>query len=143
MLYNVVLFSAICYMNQPQVYTGLPPPDPPSRRADPAVSHSTSPLAICFSYGTVYASILHSQFVPPSPLRSVSTSLCSTSASPLCVCAKSLQPRPALCEPMAHSPPGSSVLGHSQARTLEWVAMPSSRGSSQPRDRTQVSSLLQ
>jgi len=26
-----------------------------------------------------------------------------------------------------------------QARILEWVAMPSSRGSSQPRDRTQVS----
>ena len=25
------------------------------------------------------------------------------------------------------------------ARTLEWVAMPSSRGSSQPRDQTQVS----
>ena len=35
--------------------------------------------------------------------------------------------------------PGSSVHGILQARTLEWVAMPSSRGSSQPRDRTQVS----
>ena len=32
-------------------------------------------------------------------------------------------------------------LGSLQARTLEWVAMPSSRGSSQPRDRTQVSHL--
>ena len=31
-------------------------------------------------------------------------------------------------------------LGVLQARILEWVAMPSSRGSSQPRDRTQVSS---
>ena len=30
-------------------------------------------------------------------------------------------------------------MGILQARTLEWVAMPSSRGSSQPRDRTQVS----
>ena len=30
------------------------------------------------------------------------------------------------------SPPGSSVHGTLQARTLEWVAMPSSRGSSQP-----------
>ena len=29
-----------------------------------------------------------------------------------------------------------------QARTLQWVAMPSSRGSSRPRDRTQVSRLL-
>ena len=31
------------------------------------------------------------------------------------------------------SPPGSSIYGILQARTLEWVAMPSSRGSSQPR----------
>ena len=30
-------------------------------------------------------------------------------------------------------------MGNLQARTLEWVAMPFSRGSSQPRDRTQVS----
>ena len=44
-----------------------------------------------------------------------------------------------LWDPMACSPPGSSVHGISQARILEWVAMPSSRGSSQPRDRTQVS----
>ena len=37
------------------------------------------------------------------------------------------------------SPPGSSVLGISQARILEWVAISSSRGSSWPRDRTWVS----
>ena len=37
------------------------------------------------------------------------------------------------------SPPGSSVHGILQARTLEWVAMPSSRGSSQPRNQTEVS----
>ena len=35
-----------------------------------------------------------------------------------------------LCNPMDCSPPGSSVLGILQARILEWVAMPSSRGSS-------------
>ena len=34
---------------------------------------------------------------------------------------------------MDHSPPGSSVHGILQARILEWVAMPSLRGSSQPR----------
>jgi len=39
---------------------------------------------------------------------------------------------------VAH-PPGSSVHGILQARILEWVAMPFSRGSSQPRDQTQVS----
>ena len=44
-----------------------------------------------------------------------------------------------LCDPMDCSPPGSSVHGDSQARILEWVAMPFSRGSTQPRDQTQVS----
>ena len=44
-----------------------------------------------------------------------------------------------LCDPMDCGPPGSSVHGILQARTLEWVAMSSSRGSSQPRDWTQVS----
>ena len=44
-----------------------------------------------------------------------------------------------LCNPMDCSPPGSSVRGMLQARILEWVAMPSSRGSSQARDRTWVS----
>ena len=44
-----------------------------------------------------------------------------------------------LCDPMDHSLPGSSICGILQARTLEWVAMPSSRGSSWPRDWTQVS----
>ena len=39
------------------------------------------------------------------------------------------------------SSPGSSVHGI-QARILEWVAMPSPRGSSQPRHRTRVSCLL-
>ena len=43
-----------------------------------------------------------------------------------------------LCDPVDFSPPGSSVQGISQARILEWVAVPSSRGSSQPRDQIQV-----
>ena len=45
------------------------------------------------------------------------------------------------CNPMDCSLPGSSVQGILQARILEWVAMPSSRGSSQPRYQTQVSHL--
>ena len=44
----------------------------------------------------------------------------------------SLQSCLTLCNPMDCSPPGSSVHGVLQARTLEWVAMPSSRGSSNP-----------
>ena len=46
-----------------------------------------------------------------------------------------------LCDPMNYSPPGSSVHGILQARILEWVAMLSSRGSSQPRDQTQYPAL--
>ena len=43
-----------------------------------------------------------------------------------------------LCDPMDCSLPGSSAHGILEARILEWVARSSSRGSSQPRDRTQV-----
>ena len=46
-----------------------------------------------------------------------------------------------ICDPMDCSPPGSSVHGTLQARILEWGAMPSSRGSSQARDWTQVSNI--
>ena len=56
-----------------------------------------------------------------------------------CVCAKSLQLCPAPCDLMSHNLPGSSVHGVLQARVLEWVAMPSSRGSPWHRDRTLVS----
>ena len=44
-----------------------------------------------------------------------------------------------LWDPVDRSPPGSSVHGILQARILEWVAMPSFRGSSQPRNPTRVS----
>ena len=44
-----------------------------------------------------------------------------------------------LCDPMECSLPGSSVHGIFEARVLEWVAISFSRGSSQPRDWTQVS----
>ena len=43
---------------------------------------------------------------------------------------------PTFCNPMDSSLPGFSVSGILQAGILEWVAMPSSKGSSQPRDRT-------
>ena len=46
------------------------------------------------------------------------------------------------CDPTDCSLAGSSVHGILQARILEWVAMPSSRGSSQPRDWTCISCLL-
>ena len=59
--------------------------------------------------------------------------------SPFCVHAKLLQSCPTLCDPMDCSPPGSSIHGILQARILEWVAIPFSRGSSPPRDQTHIS----
>ena len=44
-----------------------------------------------------------------------------------------------LCNPMDYSLPGSSLHGDFPGKILERAAMPSSRKSSQPRDRTQVS----
>ena len=49
---------------------------------------------------------------------------------------------PTLCDPMDCSLPGSSVHGIFQARVLEWIAISFSRGSSQPKDRTQVSRIV-
>ena len=54
----------------------------------------------------------------------------------VCVCVLVAQSCPTLCNPKDRRPPGSSVYGILQARILEWVAFPFSRGSSQPRDRT-------
>ena len=52
---------------------------------------------------------------------------------------KVAQSCPTFCEPMDCSPPGLSVHGILQARILEWVAMPFSRGSSQTKDWPKVS----
>ena len=49
------------------------------------------------------------------------------------------QSSPTLWDPMDCSLPDSSIPGIFQARTLEWVAISFSRGSSQPKDQTQVS----
>ena len=56
-----------------------------------------------------------------------------------CMHAKSLQLCLTLCNPMNRSLPGSSVLGILQTRILEWIAVPSSRGYSWPRDGALVS----
>ena len=49
---------------------------------------------------------------------------------------------PTLCNPMDCSLPGSSVQGIFQAIVLEWIAISFSRGSPRPRDRTQVSRIV-
>ena len=53
--------------------------------------------------------------------------------------AQLFQPCPTLCDTMDCSPPFSSVQGILQARILVWIAMSSSRWSSQPRDWTRIS----
>ena len=58
------------------------------------------------------------------------------------VCIQWLQSCLTLCDPMDCSPPVSSVHGILQARILEWLAIPFSRGSSQPRDLTHISCVL-
>ena len=55
------------------------------------------------------------------------------------ICASVTQFCPTVCDPMDCSLPGSSVHVIFQARKLQWVAIPFSRISSQPKDRTQVS----
>ena len=60
----------------------------------------------------------------------------------LLCCAQSLLSCPVLCSPMDRSPPCSSVHGILQARILEYVAIPFSRGSCWPRDQTQVSCFI-
>ena len=66
----------------------------------------------------------------------MSTGFSDMETTVLCLFAQSC---PTPCDPMDCNPPGSSVHGDSLARILEWVDMPSSRRSSQPRNWTQVS----
>ena len=56
----------------------------------------------------------------------------------MCVHAYSLS-HVQLCDPMGCRPPDPSVHGIFQARIMEWVAISSSRESSQPRDQTYIS----
>ena len=55
-----------------------------------------------------------------------------------CVRAQSLPWCLTICNPMDGGLPGCSVQGILQARICEWVAMPSSRGSSWSRDQTRI-----
>ena len=56
-----------------------------------------------------------------------------------CYCCLVIQLCPTLCHPVDHSPPGSSIHGISQERTLEWAVISFFRGSYQPKDRTCIS----
>ena len=56
--------------------------------------------------------------------------------------AKSLQSCPTLCDPMDYSQTCASIHGIFQARVMEWVVISFTRGSSRPRDWTQVSHIV-
>ena len=59
----------------------------------------------------------------------------------MCMCAQSLLLCPTFCDPMQFNHPSTSSSAHeiSQARIMEWVAISSSRGSSQPKDWIHIS----
>ena len=80
----------------------------------------------------------HSQLeLSPSPRTTlILTEISLVTSGFLVLVAQSYQ---TLCDHMDCNRPGSSVHGTLQAKILEWVAMPSSRGSSQLRDGTQLS----
>ena len=69
--------------------------------------------------------------------KAAETSTIVLSLMNLCALCLVAQSGLTLCD--TKNPPGPSVLGILQPKILEWVAMPSSRRSSQPRDQTQVS----
>ena len=72
-------------------------------------------------------------------IKSLLRNLVTAYISKECVPAQLLKSCLTICDPMDCSPPGSSVHGIFQARLLEWVAISSSRRSSQPREWTCIS----
>ena len=125
-----------------EYWSGLPCPPPgdlPHPGTEPSLLRrlhwqvNSLPLAPPgkLKYFQLYLLIFHSKIY--------SLSLGNSNLTAAAAAAKSLQSCLTPCDPMDCSPPGSSVHGILQTRILEWVAMPSSRGSSQPRDWTQVS----
>ena len=83
--------SAMCIHTSPPSWTSLPRHHPTHlghhrERAELPVLYSRFPLASYFTHGSVYMSILISQFIPPFPSPTVSTSPFSTSASVFLPC---------------------------------------------------------
>ena len=112
----------------------------------PWTIHLQAPLSMKFSRQEHWSGsplpsprdLLHPRIGPRSPHWQMGSTAGSTWAV-CCACTQRLWFCLSLWDPMDCSPPGSSVHGLLQARILEWVAMPSSRESSQPKDQTHVS----
>ena len=80
--------------------------------------------------------IQHSEMKSIYMSEHVNTRVCVRVRVYVCVCAQLCW---TLCNPVDCSLSGSSVCGILQARILEWLAIPSSKGSSQPKDLTLIS----
>ena len=76
--------------------------------------------------------VYESHLLTYTPTVTCNAGMCVCVCVCVCVPAQSRQLCQTLCDPIDCRPPGSSVHGTSQARirTLEWVVMPSSGGSS-------------
>ena len=94
------------------------------------------PMALKQSWGVKRTVESH---MPESDISLSLSSPCHYLLSKACACVLSCFSCVQLCDPMDCGPSGSSVHGILQARILEWVAMPSSRESSWPRDQTHIS----
>ena len=85
----------------------------------PAVARVESGLSCGFRGGKLRGTSFQQR-----PLVRAGRADCSIlSAAAAAAAAKSLQSCPTLCDPIDRSPPGSTVPGILQARTLEWVAI--------------------
>ena len=133
---SLVLADGACRPPRPPVsgrgFSALPSP-PPSHFLTPPSSPSPFPLALLFLSSPVSVLHIFLSYFSLCFLCVLSVFLCPSLrlCAALCLVAQSC---PTLFNHMDCSPPGSSVHGIFLARILEWVAMPSSRGSSQPRE---------
>ena len=107
------------------------PQSPPEAQAFLITHHPQTLSWTRFCMPPIWVKILGSQSPQGLPV-------CNLKLSPVprqhvcvcvCVCAKLIQSCLIVCDPMDYSPPGSSVEGILQAIILEWIAVPSSRGS--------------
>ena len=107
----------------------------PRALAEAAFEHLT---VVPKSADTCFKSYHHQSGILHFPLQDKTYTGCLAFFIP-CAHAQLLQSRLTLCNPMTAACQAPLSMGILQARTLEWIAMPSSRGPSWPRDWTHVS----
>ena len=107
--------------------------------ASASASFNFNWFMLCSQAASFFQKLSPSPFPPVSFMVHLGTVIVpvDVSFSLLCVESEVAQSCPTLCDPIRRSK--SSVHGIFQARVLEWIATSFSRGSSPPRNRTQVS----